>query len=430
MTCALEQPHLGPQAASPWWQQALIHDSVHVLALLLGVLALIFAVQKSRLAGIYRVVPIQVFCYFVPTLLSNTGIIPSAPPQKGMPGFPLYGFIMDWLLPSSLLLLILAVDVKAILGLGRPALLMFLCAVVSIVLGGPLAMMCLGWMLDPAQGDASWRGLAALSGSWIGGGANFAAIGESVQVSAEMLGVIVVVDVAIANVWMVGLLYFADRHVSMDAKIGADASAVDHVRKRAEAYHADVAAPTDLPALLTMTALAFGGTALATEAAGGLADWLPQNDILGRFAWKIILITVLGLLLSFTPLRRLEGKGASRVGSLFLYLLVASIGAKADFAKVLDPHNLPLVAIGALWMSFHVVVMLTARRLFRAPIFFAAVASKSCIGGAASAPIVAAAFSPALAPVGALLAIGGYVVGTIGGLACAWLLELATRVWL
>ncbi|MGA1524900.1 MAG: DUF819 family protein, partial [Planctomycetota bacterium] len=186
---------------------------------------------------------------------------------------------------------------------------------------------------------------------------------------------------------------------------------------------------TDLPALLVMAAVAFGGTVLASELGTFLTAALPKNDILGAFAWKIILVTTLGLGLSFTPLRALEGKGASRVGSVFLYLLVASIGAKADFAKVFDPENLPLVAIGAVWMAFHAGIMLWVRKIVRAPIFFAAVASKACIGGAASAPIVAAAFSPALAPVGALLAIGGYVLGTVGGLVCAWLLEMATAFW-
>ncbi|MGA1525781.1 MAG: DUF819 family protein, partial [Planctomycetota bacterium] len=253
------------QESAVWWEDAAVHEPVHVLALLFAVLATVFAVQKTRFGAVFKIVPILVFCYFVPTLLSNTGIIPSAPPAKGQPGFPLYGFIMDWLLPASLLLLILAVDVKAILGLGRPALVMFLTAVVSIVLGGPLAVLALGWMFDAAQADAAWRGLAALSGSWIGGGANFAAIGESVQVSAETLGVIVVVDVAIANVWMIALLYFADRHEPMDRAIGADARAVDEVRGKAEAYHAEVAAPTDLPALLAMAAVAFGGTVLASE---------------------------------------------------------------------------------------------------------------------------------------------------------------------
>lgn len=430
----LQEP---PAADAPWWDDALVSEPVAVLAILLGVLALIFALEKTRFRVVYRFVPILVFCYFVPTLLSNTGVLPSAPPTKDMPGFPLYEFTMDWLLPASLLLLILAADIIGILRLGRNAVVLFLVAAVSIVIGGPLAYLALGSLVPPEQADQAWRGLAALSGSWIGGGANFTAIGESVGTSSAMLGVIIVVDVAIANLWMIALLYFAGTHRRMDEKIGADSSTVDEVERKAEEYAVRVAAPTDLPALLILLAVAIGGTVLCTEAGsridaglhGVFADDHWVFDILRPFTWKILLVTGLGVALSFTGLRKLEGKGASKVGSVFLYLLVASIGAKADFAKILDPDNLPLLAIGALWMAFHITVILTVRHLLRAPIFFAAVGSKACIGGAASAPIVAAAFSPSLAPVGVLIAIGGYILGTVGGLACAFGLKWVSTLY-
>jgi uncharacterized membrane protein len=418
-----------PAQNAPWWHEALVSEPVPVLAVLLAVLASIFALERTGFGRVYRVVPILVFCYFVPTVLSNTGVIPSAPPTKADPAFPLYGFVMDWLLPASLLLLILAVDVRAIARLGKPAIVMFLTAAVSIMLGGPLAYLALGWLVDDAHGPQTWRGLAALCGSWIGGGANYAAIGKSVGISDEMFGVMVVVDVAIANLWMIALLYFADRHRSMDERIGADASSIDRVRRRSEDFAREVAAPTDLPALLAIGALGLGGTAVAAEGARLLATLVPENDILREFTWKIVLVTLMGLVLSFTPLRHLEGKGASKVGAVFLYLLVASIGARAHFAGILDPLNAPILAIGALWMAIHVVVMLVVRQRMRAPIFFAAVGSKACIGGAASAPIVAAAFSPALAPVGALLAIGGYVLGTVFGLGSAFLLESIEELW-
>lgn len=413
-----------------------------VLAILLGVLAVVYAINATPLRWIYRIVPILVFCYFTPTALSNTGVIPGSPPVEGLPKYPLYGFITDWLLPASLLLMVLAVDIRAILRLGRPAVLLFLTAAVSVVVGGPLAFGALGWMFDAEQSDQAWRGLAALSGSWIGGGANFTSIGRSVEASDTMLSVMVVIDVAMANLWMIALLFFAGRHREMDAAVGADTRQIDAVREKAEAYEAQVAAPTDLPALLTILALGIGGTVLATECGawidGRLHKALPPTadgsehplfSVLGPFTWKVILVTALGVALSFTRLRRLEGKGAGKVGAVFLYVLVASIGAKADFMRVFTPENLPLLAVGAVWMAFHVAAVLTVRRLMRAPIFFAAVGSKACISGAASAPIIAAAFSPPLAPVGVLLAIGGYVLGTAGGIVCAFLLEGVHHLW-
>jgi uncharacterized membrane protein len=217
----------------------------------------------------------------------------------------------------------------------------------------------------------------------------------------------------------------------MDDRIGADRRAVDAVREKVEGFQTSVARPTNLPDLLTIVALGIGGTALASGLSYGMPaigwDGLPVvGEIINQFTWVVILVTALGVGLSFTRARNLEGSGASSVGSVLLYLLVASIGAHANFRELGD---VPVLAVvGAVWMLFHAVTILLVRRATRAPIFFAAVGSQANVGGAASAPIVASAFHPALAPVGVLLAVLGYVVGTYAGLACAWLLELAYGV--
>ncbi len=389
----------------------MIQHPMGVLAVLLGVLALLFTLDKHPVFGkIFKVIPLLVFAYFLPTILSNAGIIPLQS--------PLYQFIMDWLLPASLVLLTLSVDVKAILRLGRNTIILFLVGTATIVIGGPLAYLLFGWLAPVELGAEVWRGLAALSGSWIGGGANFIAIGKSVGVQESTLGMMVVVDVAVANVWMAALLFFAGRNNSMDQKIGADRTAIDAVREKVEQFHEEVGQPTNLPDLLLIATLALGGTAVAHA----LSQLLPEiGNIISSFTWVVIFVTTVGLLISFTPLRNLEGSGASSVGSVFLYLLVATIGAKAEFARVVEVPG--MVVIGAVWLSFHATVMLLTRWKLRAPIFFAAVGSQANVGGAASAPIVASAFHPALAPVGVLLGVGGYVVGTYAGLVCAFLLE-------
>ena len=105
-----------------------------------------------------------------------------------------------------------------------------------------------------------------------------------------------------------------------------------------------------------------------------------------------------------------------------LYLLVACIGAGANFKSIVEAPA--LVLMGFIWMTVHIVVLLTVARIIRAPIFFVAVGSQANIGGAASAPVVASAFHPTLAPVGVLLAVAGYVLGTYAGLLCMWLLKI------
>lgn len=382
-----------------------------ILAVLLAVLAALFMIDRHPVLGkIFKVVPLLVFAYFIPTILSNTGVIPL--------DSPLYDFIVQWLLPASLVLLTLSVDVKAIIGLGRNTIILFLMGTLTIVLGGPLAYLLLGWLTPIDLGVEVWKGLAALSGSWIGGGANFIAIGKSVGILDSTLSMMVVVDVAVASVWMAILLFFAGRNQEMDARIGADRTAIDTVRKKVEQFQAKVNRPTNLADLLKMLAIAIGGTA----AAQALGQVLPDiGNIISKFTWVVIFVTTLGLVISFTSLRNLEGAGASSVGSVFLYLLVTTIGAKAEFARVVEVPS--LMVIGAVWLALHALFILLTRWKLRAPIFFAAVGSQANVGGAASAPIVAAAFHPALAPVGVLLGISGYILGTYAGLICAFLLE-------
>jgi uncharacterized membrane protein len=395
----------------------LVQTPVGVMGVLLCVLAALFMAQRHPAgARLFKVVPLLPFCYFVPALLSNTGVIPIES--------EVYVFIRRVLLPASLLLLVLATDIPAVLSLGRDAVMLFLAGTLSIGLGGPLAFLALGWMFPPEALDQAWRGLAALSGSWIGGGANFVAVGESVGASPATMSLMVVVDVAVANVWMGLLLWFAGRERRMDESMGADRTRIDAVRDKIERYQAEVARPANLGEMLLILALALGTTAVVTW----VARFLPDiGEIVNGFTWVVCLVTAVGVALSFTRLRHLEGAGASVVGTVFLYLLVATIGASAQFHHVLD--NLPLLAVGALWMALHAAAMLAARRLLRAPIFFLAVGSQANVGGAASAPVVAAAFHPALATVGVLLAVLGYVLGTYGGLLAAFALRSVARFY-
>lgn len=388
-----------------------IQTPLSVLTVLLGVLAALFLLQRHpRGARLFRVVPLLVFCYFVPALLSNLGIIPTES--------DLYLFIRRVLLPASLILLVLSTDIPAVLSLGREAVLMFLAGTTSIALGGPIAFLMLGWMFPTEALDQAWRGLAALCGSWIGGGANFVAVGESVGASAATMSLMVVVDVGVANVWTATLLLFAGRERAMDGAVGADRTRIDDVRERVEHYQAEVARPANLPDMLLILAIGLGTTGIVTW----IAQYLPEiGTIINGFTWVVCLVTAVGVALSFTRLRRLEGAGASTVGSVFLYLLVATIGASAQFSEV--TRNLPLLAVGALWMAIHAAVMLSVRRVIRAPVFFLAVGSQSNVGGAASAPVVAAAFHPALATVGVLLSVLGYVLGTYVGILVAFALR-------
>ena len=387
---------------APW-----ISDDAGILAVLLSVLALIFWMDQHPVAGrIFKVIPALIFCYFIPTTLTTFGVIP----QESA----LYGWVKSWLLPASLLLLILALDLPAIIRLGPKAMIMMLAGTMGVVVGGPIALLICRDFLPP---DA-WRGMSALCGSWIGGGANFIALGQMAEASEKMISIMVIPDVFVANVWMAVLLFAAGHQKAIDRWTGADTSAIDDLKKRMAEFQERVRRVPSLADLMMILALGLGGSWLSWKISGYLPEITSSayGTLISGSTWKYLLVTTLGITMSFTRLRKLEGAGASKIGSVMIYLLIACIGAGATFNNLRE--NIWFIVAGGIWMCCHVVILLIVARVIRAPIFFVAVGSQANIGGAASAPVVASAFHPALAPVGALLAIVGYVMGTYAGVVC------------
>jgi uncharacterized membrane protein len=185
-----------------------------------------------------------------------------------------------------------------------------------------------------------------------------------------------------------------------------------------------------------MLSIAFTVVGIAHWGAAGISNLLSDNfevfndkssalsSFTSKFFWMITIATAIGILLSYTKVKQYEGAGASKLGSVFIYILVATIGMKMDIGKIFE--NPGLIAIGLVWMAIHVFLLIGVAKLIKAPYFFLAVGSKANIGGAASAPVVAAAFHPSLATVGVLLAVFGYVVGTYGAILCTILMQIAS----
>ena len=410
----------------------LINSDLGVLAVLLAILAFLFWFNSTKPGGkFFSIVPMLVFCYFVPTTFTTLGWLPD--------DSPVYAWIKSYLLPASLVLLILALDLPGILRLGPKAVIMLLAGTAGVVIGGPVAFLIVKSVLpeSAALPDDTWQGLTALSGSWIGGGANFVALGQIAEATDSMIGLMVIVDVAVANIWMGVLLFMAGKSSAIDKMTGANTEAIEDLKRRVSEFQEKSARHPTLADYLVMLAIAFVGTWFAVELGDVLepvVSFSTDGDgnpapLFSATVWKFILVTSLGLGLSLTKARNYDGVGASKLGSVFLYLLVASIGAHANFATMFaNPAAAGLLAVGAIWMLIHIAVLLTVGVLIRAPIFFVAVGSQANIGGAASAPIVASAFHPSLAPVGVLLAVAGYVLGTYAGLACMWGLKLVAGV--
>lgn len=407
---------------------ALVTNDATALGILATILGFVFYTSSSShpfWQKFYRFIPALLLCYFLPSLLNTFGVIDGNTSQ-------LYFVASRYLLPACLVLLILSVDLKAILSLGPKALIMFLTGTVGIVIGGPIALLLVS-IIEPSLigvdgPDAVWRGMTTLAGSWIGGGANQAAMKEIYAVGGNIFSVMVTVDVIVANIWMAVLLFMASKAKEIDARTGADTSAIEALKEKVEKYHAENARIPNLRDLMLIVAVGFGITGIAHMAADFLGPffeanypWTEDYSLTSKFFWLVVIVTTIGLAMSFSPVRHLEAAGASKVASAFLYILVATIGLHMDVSKVLDT---PLYfLIGIVWMIVHAGFMLLVAKLIKAPLFYMAVGSQANVGGAASAPVVAAAFHPALAPVGVLLAVFGYALGTYMAWLCGQLLQ-------
>jgi uncharacterized membrane protein len=394
---------------------ALITNDAVVLGLLAVTLGAVFW-TSSRESGFwkkfYGVVPALLLCYLLPSIYNSIGLIDGS--ASG-----LYPMARDYLLPSALVLLCVAIDFKAIVRLGPKAVVMFLAGTLGVVAGALVSFVVMRAVSPETMAGDTWRGMTTVAGSWIGGGANQAAMKEVFAVDATTFGQFVAVDVLVASVWLAVLLFLASRSAAFDRWTRADLSAIDDLKRRVEAYQAEHVRNPSLTDLMVILAIGLGATALSHALTDPLIAWirtlpaewrLEDYSLTARFFWITLLATTFGLLLSFTRARSMEGAGASKIGSLFLYVLVATIGMQMDLSALLDRPG--LFVMGLIWILVHGVVMLTVAKLIRAPLFFMAVGSQANIGGAASAPVVASAFHPALAPVGVLLAVLGYALGT------------------
>lgn len=409
-----------------------------ILAAILGFVFYTNQSSNSFWKKFYNIVPALLMCYLLPSLLNSFGLIDTTESDEyKTTAENLYYVSSRYLLPAALVLLTISVDLKGIFRLGPKAGTMFITGTLGIIIGGPIAFYITRAVFPEAfSGSAAgeiWRGMTTLAGSWIGGGANQAAMKEVFDVSDEAFTKMLAVDIIWANIWMATLLFFSKRADKIDAKMGADVSAIERIKLKMETFQTENARNANFKDLMMITSVAFIAVGVGHACANWIAPAISASfphlaeyySLGSTFFWLIVIATIIGVVLSFSRARNLEGGGASSVGSVFIYILVATIGLKMDITKIFDD---PVVfLIGGIWISIHAILLIVVGKLIKAPFFFLAVGSQANVGGAASAPVVAAAFHPSLAPVGVLLAVFGYAVGTWGAWFTGILLQMVAQ---
>jgi len=414
-----------------------------ILMLTLGFVFYTSTSENSIWKKFYKYIPALLMAYMLPAVFTTAGLI--APEWESVNeagevskhSTQLYYVASRFLLPAALVLMTLSIDLKAIFNLGPKALIMFLTGTIGIIIGGPVAILLISTVSPETVGgagpDAVWRGLATLAGSWIGGGANQAAMLEIYEFNPKNYGGMVLVDIVVANIWMALLLLGIGKSEKIDNWLKADTSAIETLKEKVSSYTAKNSRIPTLADFIVILSLAFVVVGIAHFGADVIALFLKENfkavsdkssamsSFGSQFFWMISIATLLGIFLSFSKFKKYEGAGASKIGSIFIYILVATIGMKMDLTKIVD--NPGLIAVGLVWMAIHVVILIAVAKFIKAPYFFLAIGSQANVGGAASAPVVAAAFHPSLATVGVLLAVFGYVIGTYGAMLTAELMR-------
>jgi uncharacterized membrane protein len=414
----------------------IVNDTV-IFGIITFCLAFVFLTAQSQhpfWKKFYGVVPTLLLCYLLPALLVNLKII-------AIDESKLYFVSSRYLLPAALILMTLSIDLNKIARLGPKALLMFFTGTFGIIIGGPIALMIVSVILPSAVDgvgfDAIWRGLATIAGSWIGGGANQATMLEVFQYTPSKYGSMVLVDILMANIWLAVLLFGVGKAERIDRWLKADTSQIQALIEKVSQFSEKVNRTPQTSDWVILTGIAFLGVGTAHFFAPLIVDLMAlminEDSSLGifeslksNFLWMVVIATVFGIALSFSRFKSYEGVGASKIGGVFIYILVATIGMQMDLSKILE--NPGLLLIGFVWICIHAALLILVAKLTKSPFFFLAVGSQANVGGAASAPVIAAEFHPSLSSVGILLAVFGYVVGTAGAYFCAILMEIASTI--
>ncbi len=386
-------------------ENALITDPTEILIIISIIIAFVYWIKDKTIGKIiFKYIPFILWIYFIPMIITTVGIIPQS--SEG------YTWATNYFLPASLVLLLISSDIPTILKVGPKALITFFAGTLGIMIGAIISFLLFKNFLP----EDAWKGMAALSGSWIGGGANMLSIKESVGTSDALMGTMIIVDTVIGYGWMAVVLSFSVFQNKIDEKNKVNTKLIHSINKKMLLLDSDKK-PLDLKNYSLMFAVSFPIALVCLE----IGKLLPQvGDVLNSFGWTIILVLIISIILSFTKLQELEKYGASVVGNYLLYFLLATIGAKANLTAI---FNTPLfLIVGIVWIAVHALVLYGVGKLIKAPLVLIAISSQANIGGVVSAPIVASVYQPAFAPIGLLLGVLGNIVGTFAALLTAQLL--------
>ena len=392
----------------------MITNGFTYIATLAFIAACLIGLQKMTKSKFFDYVPPVVLLYLIGMICCTFSIWDTAATKDA------YNAVRNPILYAMIFLMLLRCDIRQILKLGPKMLLGFFCATISI----GVAFIATYAVMNPLLGEGAWRGLGALCGSWMGGSGNLVAVSDALQATETQLAGASIVDSIDYSIWVMFLLWAINLAPKFNKWVKADTTKLDEVSRRLEAEFADTKKKTiDFPSLMFLLGLSLIASAVCTNLGTSLRDASPAFlQVFDVATYRIVLISILGLVLAMTPVGKIAG--STELSNIMLYMVIALIASRASFMELLEQGMAWWILAGFAILAIHGLLMLVAAKVFKLDMFTCGVASLANIGGTASAPILAASYSGSLVSVGVLMALMGYVVGTFGGIGVGYVMSI------
>ena len=385
----------------------MITNGFTYIAVLIFLAAFLVWLQKYTKWKFFDYVPPIVLLYLVTMIMCTLNVWDLKATK------PAYSALKNNILYAMIFLMLLRCDIRKILKLGPKMLGGFFAASVSIGIG----FIATYAILHGVLGAGSWKALGALCGSWMGGSGNMIAVQAALDIGEADMAYALVVDSIDYSIWVMFLLWAINLAPKFNKWVKADTTTLDEVSRKLE----DDAKAND--GKITFVNIIFLlGVSLVISAFGqnigtainGVAPFLDKAT------WTVLIITLAGLVGAITPIGKMAG--TSELSNVMLYSVVALLASRASFLELTDAPF--WIIAGFMILAIHGIILVLLAKIFKLDMFTCGVASLANIGGSASAPILAGAYSGALVPVGVLMALMGYVIGTGGGLIVAHIMSL------
>ncbi|GAB1455380.1 DUF819 family protein [Spirochaetota bacterium] len=385
----------------------MIQSALAYVAFLIFFAGLLVFFEKKMKLKVFKYIPAIVMLYFFAMLLSTFGVWKKTPQINAA-----YKSLKDSLLPAMIFLMLLRCDLRKIAKLGPRMILGFFAATITIMIGFVITFAIFKGFFEAG----SWKAFAALSGSWIGGTGNMVAIQGALDVPDAKMGYTLLIDSINYSMWVMFLLWAVSFAPAFNKWTKSDSKVLDEVGLKLSKGTENNRTNIEFFDLIML----LGSSLLVSALSIWLGGMMPKSVFFQSSTWTVLIATTAGVLCAMTPLAKLPG--SSHLSNLMLYTIVGLIASRANFAE-LTQAPIYIVA-GFCILGIHAILLTLVAKLLRLDLFTCGVASLANIGGVASAPILAAAYGEALVPIGVLMALMGYIVGTGGGLIVGKILSI------